>query len=463
MADFSTDVKAILKEWVSEGQVWNLLFRGSPTLALFEKFRAGGKYYRVPMMTSRGGCVLGDYSLLATYISKRPKNADCQVGYGNCFTGNYVDSKEYNASEMGAGAFVQLIKEFFFATCEALRQTESAAIFGSGLGDIGIVKSVDTSSQLYFTCAQWGAMAIDIGSQLVFATGPYATGALRSASPVEVSAVEGVQGTNDVKVTVSSGFAATVAAGDWVCLYGFRASTATPLNFQGLRAWLPTIGDRTGSTWTTYIGTTFNNVDRSVYVDRLAGNYILRDDAANEKYSDAVVRGIRACRRMGGTPDAIVLNDVDFATIISEIDAYKQYFQKINGPDSAGKVEITKGLSAMMFAMSTSWVQYVIDDPYCPQGIGYVLEKGTWGLAMLSNPSPLKENIPSTNEAGTLEAASAGGAPGNYQWNVDDYIDTTPTDVANGPGLRIAIKAYAALFCRQPGHNAVIKFDVSMP
>ena len=460
---FDDDIVPILKESFGEKEVHSNLFRGSPTLAFIEKKRQGGKYYVVPMMHSRGGSVIGNYSLVAALAASRAKNSAFQVPYGNSFSWFNISSKEWNASDMDAGAFIQVAKEMFFAAGEILRQTNGAAVFGSGLGDVAIVESVDAATQLYIIVKQWGAMALDVDSRVVFATGPYATGALRSASAVQVSTVTPEDSSlGTVRITFSSAYAATVAAGDWVLLYGFGSTTA-PLNYFGFRSWLPTVGDRTGATWTAYIATAFCGVDRSVYPTRLAGEFVLRDNAGSEKYSDAILRGVRAVRRNGGKPDMIVVNDFDFAKIVEEIEAYKQFFQKINGPDMGGKVELTHGLSAMAFAMSTTWISYVVDDSFCPQGLAYILEKETWGMAMLSSPVPISENLPATNEAGAPAIASAGSPPGTYAFNFNDYVTAQPADTADGPGLRVTLACHPAMFCRQPSHNCVVKLDVTMP
>ena len=456
---FAADILPILKEYYGEKDVWNNLFRGSPTLASIEKTRAGGKYYVVPMLYSRGGNVTGDYSIVAAATSYRGSTKAFQVPYGNSFTWFPISPKEYNASDMDAGAFIQIAKELFFAAGEALRQTNGAAVFGSGLGDLGVVTAVEPVARLTFVIRQSTAMGLDIGSSVVFAAGPNPTGALRSAAAVVVSSLVD-DGAGNITVTVATLYDVTVAVGDWVCLYGFRVSTATPLNYYGFRQILPTLGNRTGATWTTYIGTAFCGVDRSAAPSRLAGEFALRDLAGSELYSDAIIRGIRAVRRNGGKPDLIVLNDFDFSKVISELQAYKQYFQKINGPEASEKVDLSLGISAMQFAFSSTWISYVVDDPYCPEGIAYILEKETWGMAMLSNSKPISENLPSTNEGGAPKAAGGDTPPEVYAYNIDDYVAVQPTDTVDGQGARVTLQCFAALFCRQPSHNAVVKLDV---
>lgn len=458
MAAFTdANVLAVLKECYKEQDVQNTLFRNSPTLAKITKFRASGKYYVVPMLYARGGCVTGTFTGIAALVSNRARNTSAKVDYGQCFSGFAISPKEHNASDMDEGSFVALIKEFFFASNEAMRKTVGAAVFGTGFGEVAKVSTVD-AGRLEFTIQTWGAMGMDIGSNIVFATGPYPNGVLRSATPNEVSKIQD-NGDGTVTVTVSTQYPATVAPNDWVCIDGFR-SGSTPLLFVGLEGWLPTVGNRDGAEWTAYIATPFFDVDRSLYPSRLAGEFILRDTVTspNETYSNAIIRGIRAVRRNGGKPDMIVLNDEDYATVIKEIDAYKQYFQQINGPAKRDKVELVRGISNMMFAFSSTWLEYVVDDPYCPKGKAYILETDSIGMAMLSNPKPIQENLPATNEGGTPKVASEANPPSQYEFNIDDYIATAPADLADGQGTRVTTQMFAAFFVRNPAHCCVVVF-----
>ena len=234
------------------------------------------------MLYSRGGAVDGDFSKIDDVISSRAKNTAAKVTYGQCFSGFPISPKEFNASDTDEGSFVALVKEFFFASNEALRKTCGAATFGTGFGEVAKVETVD-AGRLVFTIQTWGAMGLDIGSSVVFATGPYPNGALRSATQVEVSGIQD-NGDGTVTVTVSTQYPAGVAPGDWVCIYGFR-SGSSPLLFVGLEGWLPTVGNRDGSEWTSYISTSFFGVDRSIYPSRLAGEFVIRDSGNSETYS----------------------------------------------------------------------------------------------------------------------------------------------------------------------------------
>jgi hypothetical protein len=457
----SADALAILKESYAEKDVQNLIERNSPTLARIKKVPGYGKYYVIPMMYSRGGAVSSDFTKMTALVSSTARNKAMQVTYGQVFSGFAISPKEHLASDSEPGAFIQLIREYYFASTEALRKTIGGAIFGMGYGEVAPVLAIDAGAQLFVTMSAHGAMMLDIGSKVQFATGPLPDGAYRAGGAVTVSKIEDL-GNDTVKVTFSSAYGAAVAVGDWVEIDGTRDGSGNPLLFVGLRGWLPTIGNRTGATWASYIGTSFFGVDRSVYPSRLAGQFVLRNSGASEKYSEALVRGVRLARRAGSVPDMIVLNDVDFGTVINEIKAAQTQWQAINGPNAGGELKATTGISSLMFAFSNTWIGYVVDDPYCPVGIGYVLETESVAMAMLSNKQPIDTELPMTNEGGSPKVASASTPPMEYRWNIDDLLATAPSDTVDGQGARVTTQFFGAFFVRNPAHCCVVKFDPTL-
>jgi len=456
----SADALAILKESYAEKDVQNLIERNSPTLARIKKVPGYGKYYVIPMMYSRGGAVAGDFTKMTALVSATARNRAMQVTYGQAFTGFAITPKEHLASETEPGAFIQLIREYYFASTEALRKTIGGAIFGAGYGEVAPVLAVD-AGRLFLTMSAHGAMMLDVGSRVVFATGPLPNGALRGGgTAITVTKIEDL-GNDTVRVTFGSQYDAAVAQGDWACIDGFRDGS-NPLLFVGLRGWLPTIGNRTGATWTSYIGTAFFGVDRSLYPSRLAGQFVLRNTGGGERYSEALVRGVRLARRAGSVPDMIVLNDVDFGVVINEIRATQTQWQAINGPAAGTELKATTGISSLMFAFSNTWIGYVVDDPYCPVGVGYVLETESVGMAMLSNKKPIDTEVPVTNEGGSPKIASQDTPPMEYRWNIDDLLATAPSDTVDGQGARITTQFFGAFFVRNPAHCCVVKFDPTL-
>ena len=457
----SADALAILKESYAEKDVQNLIERNSPTLARIKKVPGYGKYYVIPMMYSRGGAVAGDFTKMVGLVSATARNRAMQVTYGQAFSGFAITPKEHLASDTEPGAFVQLIREYYFASTEALRKTIGAAIFGAGYGEVAPVLAVD-AGRLFVTMSAHGAMMLDVGSRVVFAAGPLPNGALRGGGLVTtVTKIEDL-GNDTVRVTFGAQYDAAVAPGDWPCIDGFRDGSGNPLLFVGLRGWLPTIGNRTGATWTSYIGTLFFGVDRSLYPSRMAGQFVLRNTGGGETLSAALVRGVRLARRAGSVPDMIVFNDVDYGTILNEIRANQTQWQAINGPAAGGELKATTGISSLMFAFSNTWVGYVVDDPYCPVGFGYVLETDSVSMVMLSNKKPIDTEVPMTNEGGSPKIASQDSPPMEYRWNIDDLLATAPSDTVDGQGARISTQFFGALIVRNPAHCCVVKFDPTL-
>lgn len=454
----AASVLNILKESYAEKDVQNLLERNSPTLAKITKVPGYGKYYVIPMLYSRGGGVAGDFTKLSA--TSAAANVAAKVTYGQCFSRFDISPKEHLASDNGGGdgAFIQFLREYFFASNEALRKTIAMAIFGMGYCEVAPLSAVDAGGKLFFTMKSYGAMGLDIGSSILFTTGPNPGGALRNATPSTVTKIVD-NGNDTVTVTVAAAYDAAVAVGDWCELYGFRDGSGKPLMFVGLRGWLPTVGSRTGATWLSYIGTDFFGLNRSVHVTRMAGQFYV--NTGTEKYADMVVKGVRYARRGGGVPDMIVLNDVDFGQVIADVKAATSFFQKINGPENTGELKAVNGLSSLMFAFSSTWVQYVVDDPFCPVGFAYILETDSVAIAMLSNQKPVTTNLPTTNEGGTPKIASQDMPPLEYRWNIDDLIATAPSDTVDGQGARVTTQFYGAFFIRNPAHCCVVKLDAT--
>ena len=453
----AASVLNILKESYAEKDVQNLLERNSPTLAKITKVPGYGKYYVIPMLYSRGGGVAGDFTKLSA--TSAAANVAAKVTYGQCFSRFDISPKEHLASDNGGGdgAFIQFLREYFFASNEALRKTIAMAIFGMGYCEVAPLSAID-GPKTSIVMKSYGAMGIDIGSSILFTTGPNPGGALRNAVPSVVNKIVD-NGNDTVTVTFAAAYDATVAPGDWLELYGFRDGSGKPLMFVGLRGWLPTVGSRTGATWLAYIATDFFGLNRSVHVTRMAGQFYVNSGA--EKYADMVVKGVRYARRGGGVPDMIILNDVDFGQVIADVKGATQFFQKINGAENTGELKAVNGLTSLMFAFSSTWVQYVIDDPFCPVGFAYILESDSVAIAMLSNQKPITTNLPSTNEGGTPKIASQDMPPLEYRWNIDDLIATAPSDTVDGQGARVTTQFYGAFFIRNPAHCCVVKLDAS--
>lgn len=452
----------VFKEWYTDKEMESVLWRASPVLREIKKNRVGGKTYNFAANYGSGGAAAGDATVAAAQAaSGTSKSVQFACTPGTLFSIFTVGAQEILASENIRGAFVPVPVVKMYDGTAAFRRLFATALYGMGFGEVGQVVNGATITQgasNTLDVAEFSTVVkLDIGSVFLVTNGALPSSTLRSLE-CTVTAISGTT----VTFTASAGSNETWANTDWIELKGCR-SGATALLPVGLAAWLPNLAARTGGTWTTYIGTAFYGVDRSVFADRLAGNYIARNTGASEKYIDTVVRAVKAVRNAGGAPHWLVINPDDYATILSEVNAQTTYFQQTDiGKAKSKSNEVARGLSDSKYMFSTSWVDKVYDDPYCPRYIAYIIDEETIEFAMLSNANtPTNDGI-SGNDAGVqaVNGVSTPDMKGNsYAFIFDDYVTIQPASLASsGPVLQVILQLYGTFALRAPGKNCVINF-----
>lgn len=445
----------IFKSWYSDHEIESLLFRNSPTAKLFKKTRIGGKEYKFPAMYGRGGAAAGDMTVAAAAAANgSAKIGEFVVTSGTLFSVFNITQQEVLASQNIRGAYAPVAVVKMYAAMDAFRKTFAASLFGTGFGELGhaVVATTSVGSQTVDFVDKSLVVKLDIGSVFRVTNGDTPASALRTS----VNTVTAIDGT---KVTFTATAVETWAATDWVELEGSR-SGSTPLLPAGLPAWLPSIADRTGGTWTTYIGTAFNGVNRSVAPDRLAGQYIKRDTVGTEKYVDTVVRAVEAVRTAGGDPKLLVINSLDYAKIITEINAQTTYFAQTNtGSAAKSRNEVSRGIKDMSYAFSTSWVDKVVEDPFCPRYTAYIIDEDQVEFACLSNvDTPINDDIPG-NDPGIQNVEGVSAAPQEYKFIIDDYLTVQPgANTVGGPAMQVSLNLYGNWVLRSPAHCCVINF-----
>jgi hypothetical protein len=451
-----TNVLAILKEYYGVQDVEALVFRNSPILGKIRKERVGGKYIPLPMAVYGSGAVTSDYTQVTAQAANSYTGISMQVTPGRLFASFVLDPEEFLASQGDRAAFISVFAIRAMLAMDDLRKTLATCFYRSGFLEMGPVLAVD-SSRLYIDVDPSTAMAISPQSQILFAAST--SSAYRDANAVIVSSIQTVQSSGNVRITFTSAFVATVAAADQVMLKGGRDASLNPNAPVGLAGWLPTVANRTGATWTTYIATNFFGVNRSVAPDRLAGQFVQRNSGANESYTAALLRLVKACRRGGGVPDMIVVNDDDFAIIVNDALANRTFYQTINGGNaSKGENSVTQGITQFQMNFSTSWINLVYDDPYCPKGTAFVLDTASLRLFGLSNAAPIVDPIPTNNEPGAPKASGQAEPTTNFQFLVDDMYTTSPIALQSGMGLRVDFQFYGSFAVLAPAHNGVCVF-----
>lgn len=449
------NLAGIFKVWYTDKSPEDVFFRNSPVVKKIPKTRVGGKQYNVPLLLGNGGSASGSLiasTTNATAAGSAP-NVEFAVTNGQMFSTFFVTNQEILASQNIRGAYMPVVVNRMAQGLDSFRKLAATSLYGSGFGEIGQVGSTPTIASGANTvdfAKKSMVVKLSIGSVFSVTNGATPGSALRTGK----CTVTKIDGTS---VTFTSDTAiGAVAATDWVVLDGCR-SGSTPLLPVGLAGWLPNIGDRTGGTWTSYIGTAFFGVDRSVNVQGAAGQFIKRNTGASEKKVDAIVRGIEAVRTAGGLPDILIVNSTDYNTIIGELNAQTTLFQSINTGSKVNKNEVARGISDMKYAFSTSWVDEMWDDPFCPEGTAYILQSDTMEFAALTNSdAPLNDGI-TENNPGKQALTDVKAPEANYYWLIEDYITSQPgANTIYGPALQVIVQLYGSWVVHNPSKCAVL-------
>ena len=451
-----SSVLSILKEYYGVQDVEALVFRNSPVLGRIRKERVGGKYIPLPMAVYGSGAVTSDYTQVTSQATNSYTGVSMQVTPGRLFSSFVLDPEEFLASQGDRAAFISVFAIRAMLAMDDLRKTLAKCMYGQGYLEMGPVVAIDSSTDLFVEVDASTAMALSPGSNVLFAA--TATSAYRNANAVTISTIATIPATGYTRVTFASAYANTVAVGDQLMIKGGRDSNLAPNAPVGIGGWLPAVANRTGSIWQSYIGTSFFGVIRSTAPDRLAGQFVQRNAGANESYSQALMRGIKLARRGGGVPDIIIVNDDDFSVLVSDALANRTFYQGIQEGASKTKNHVTQGITQFQMSFSTSWINMVYDDPYCPKGVAYILDSESLRLYGISNASKILTDLPVGNEPGAPKASSEGEPTTNFQFLVDDMYTTSPVALQTGMGLRVDFQFYGNFAVVAPAHNCVVVF-----
>jgi len=431
MAGISMDqsILNILKIVYKDG-VQSLLFRNSPVLRTIKKSRTEGRELRYAAMYGRGGACGGDYTVVKAASVQTARNEEWKITPGQIFSALTVNQKEIKASKTKKGAYITSLGNKVFAALEAERKQLAKALYGTGYGEFAVATDTGTiaaAGENTITLTEEGVIGIDVGTQFRFVT-PGTDGTLGASATVG-TALNTVQKIDGNVVTFDASNSGTWDVGDVLCFEGSRDPNNNPWLPVGLGAWLPTIGNRTGAAWEAYINVPLYGVSRAKATERLAGQFVLSDAAGTYKIADVISNLFRKCRRAGAEVDLIIMNDRKYAELIAELQEQTTYWQSINDSNKASKTGATKGFNEIAFAFSTSWLNRVVDDPYCPYNNVYCLETKNLELVTYSNAEEVINDSVSDNEPGKADATMEDGA--NYdekgmQLNLNDLVTIEP-------------------------------------
>ena len=440
-------ILSLLKVYYKDG-VENLMFRNDPVLKALSKEKIEGKTYNFSAMYGRGGAVSANYTIAKKVAANNTKAAEFAVEPGQLFSVCSFNQKEVLASKTRAGAFMKVAGAKFFAATEAFRKQMAAALYGRGYGELcysNYSTAITESTPFNLTLPSHAVMAIDIDSQLVLKA------TVESAVVKAHLTVTNIDDANGVVTVVSDANVSAPLTTDVICFDGSMDANGNPLLPVGLGAWLPTVGKRTGAGWTTYINKRFYGVDRSVAPSRLAGAFV--DGTGDAKKIDTIIKLLKQARRQGSAADMIVMNDNDWAAVSKEIEATNTYMSITNNGDGKKKKDASIGYSELTASFSTNFFDNVIDTPYCPEGVFFVLDKNAIEIAAYTNPSKLEDGVPA-NEPGKADPMTEDGADVEnrpYQLIAEDYLSIQPgQDTVDGPSSVVSLSFFGSIAVTNP-------------
>lgn len=442
-------ITSLLKVYYKDG-VQNLFYRNSPVLAKISKERVEGKSQNFNAMYGHGGACAGDFTKALSVAASVPQDVEYAVTPGQMFSVYTMNAKEVQASLTQKGAYMKVAGAKMFAASESFRKMMAASLYGRGFGEIAKLTAAYTfvaNTAIDITLPNNAIMAISVGSVLAEKS---SVGASSVNTELTVNKISGTT----VNVTPSLSF--TGAIGDIVCFAG-SMNAGNPILPMGLAGWLPTIGGRTGAAWNTYIGTSFFGVNRSINPDKLAGNFYAA--GTGEKLSTSVQKLILLCRRNGSKADLIAMNDEDFLTLAQEIQTTNTYFTATSTKE---KRKANVGISDVSASFSTSTVENIYDDPYCPKGTFYVLDTGTVKLYTYTNVDKLNDGV-TGNEAGKEDPIvmnDEGQEKTPYGLIIDNYLNVqSGTATVDGPSVNVTLQMFGSFVVENTSDNGVGLFD----
>jgi hypothetical protein len=225
---------------------------------------------------------------------------------------------------------------------------------------------------------------------------------------------------------------------------------------------LPIVNGRTGTDWTNYIKTTFYNVNRSTNVEGLAGSFLY--NAANTKKVDDIQQLLQKVRRHGSKADFIVMNDEDWLDVANEIQSTNTYFTQTS---TKGKRMANVGLNSLSAGFSTNFIDTIYDDPYCPKGKFYVLEKADVELWTYTNAEVATNDTVAGNNPGTQDVEefnNKGKENDSFKLLIDDFISVVPgTPTDDGEAVRVTYNLFGTFVVMNQAHSGVGIFHDATP
>lgn len=445
----------------------NNKYQNSPVLHKIKKENWGaGKELKYAAQYGNGGNFSSDYALLQTASSKGSvggvRNLEWTATQGY-LTGMFdINMPEILTTAEERGAYMKALANKMSGCFDGMSKTLAMYLYGGKYGVIDQVKpasgtsiSITTGSNtIPITSA--GSIKMDVGTRFVVASAGQANKALPKSNLINDVYV--VTAIDDTSVTFNATTNATFYVGDYIELYGARNGTSIQ-GIEGLAEIIPCYGSRdiSDTRWADYVDDPFRGVDRSVAVNRLMGQHVKAAASGNTRLTDALVTLLKKTKRAGGLNNIVLINDETWDAVGEELGVQRNLWQATNSGDS--KNRFTAGYSELATAFGDAFIGRTIIDPYCTEGLAYMLDTDDLTFYDLGNVSKVIDPV-SNEQLGkpTIEAVGdqgIGDSPAP-KINMDKLFTITEGAAGSyGPALEIACHVYGNYILRRTASAGV--------
>ena len=446
--DISTSYIACLKSYYKDSMA-NLLFRNSPVLGKIKTTNVEGKEVKFSALASRGGAVSADYEkTVAIANANTGLVKEFTVTPGELHSAYVVSIDELMAAKTQKGAYKSIAGVKMFNSTEGFRKSLAMCLYGDGTGYIfthtgktggetipttgGLNIDVDDSSAI---------MKMDIGTVLAVKTS-------KAAAETDYCEVTKIVGnTVTVKAYAFSGSATSISLSATTDYYFHLAGSVDATGSLlpvGLAAWLPSVAPSSGES--------FFGVDRSIAPERLAGARYTK--GVSEGVDSAIVNAMKLARRQGSMADMIVMNDNDFGDFCAATLADNKF---VTYTSTKTKKYASAGWTGAAAAFATNYIDSIIDDPFCPKGVAYILDSKTVEFWTYSSDKAQNDGN-GQNEIDKAEEVVEGEEKGReYNLLADNYISIQPGTInKHGPTSVVSLHWKGNLVCTNPSLCCVV-------
>lgn len=401
-----TAATPVLKQYYTPMKVESLVFE-SPTLAIMPKDTGGSGSNYIGAIRSSITSAVSNTDTVAFTATGASTYQQWTCPWRSGYARALVSGEALDKTGNDRGAFVKAVISETEGVYKAVASQLGQGLFGNGGGALGQLDGASNVSTTTVTLKNASdAIKFRPGMVLSAATTDGTSGSLESGT-VTLSAVDLFKGTLTASGNWSAGIA-TIANTDYLFNQGDFG-----LAFQGLDAWI------VKASKSSILSTSFNGVTRNVDAVRLAG--VPYTGGGAPKKESLIQLGMMLAR-VGAKPTHIVLNHLDFADVVKDLTTNT----RIVTETAYRNPQI--GFNAIEYVAPFGSVK-IMTDPFCPQGVGYILDMKTWKLPSIGQ-------VPKVDFIDKLNWLRTAGA--------DAYEFRT--------------LYRCATYCSMPGHNGVVEF-----